>query len=288
MEVQMMKVKAAELRLRILETALRAGKGHVAPAFSWVEIAVALFHAGILRIDPQNPTWPNRDRFILSKGHACLTLYGVLADLGFLQQGALESFCQDGSLLAGHPDPNIPGVETVSGSLGHGLGVGAGLALGSRLDREDWMVFVLLGDGECDEGSIWEAAMFAGHHQLNNLVAIVDRNRLSATDFTENVLALEPLERRWEAFGWDVVSVNGHSFEEIMDTFAQVRDRSSAKPLAVMAHTIKGKGVSFMEGSPSWHHRLPKGEEVTLGLQQLRLVLKEAEGRMVGEVCDAR
>lgn len=284
----MMKAKAAELRLRTLETALRAGKGHVAPAFSWVEIAVALFYAGVLRIDPHDPTWPDRDRFILSKGHGCLTLYGVLADLGFLKRDALESFCRDGSILAGHPDPSIPGVEAVSGSLGHGLGVGAGLALGGRLDREHWMVFVLLGDGECDEGSIWEAAMFAGHHRLDNLVAIVDRNRLSATDFTENILTLEPLERRWEAFGWDVVSVDGHSLDDLVEVFSQVRHRSSAKPLAVMANTIKGKGVSFMEASPNWHHRLPKGDEVQAGLRELRVALKEAEDQMIREHCDAR
>ena len=164
----------------------------------------------------------------------------------------------------------MPGVEVVSGSLGHGLGLGAGLALGSMMDCKDWLVFTLLGDGECDEGSVWEAAMFASHHRLNNLIAIIDRNRLSATDFTERIVELEPLAARWMSFGWDVTDLDGHSFPELMKRFASVRRRPSQKPLVVIANTVKGKGVSFMEASPSWHHRLPKGEEVGKALEELQ------------------
>ena len=261
--------KAAEIRLRVLETALRAGKGHVPPAFSWVDIGVSLFYGGVLQIKPSEPGWPERDRFILSKGHGCLTLYAILSDLGFFPKDELENFCGHGCMLAGHPDPNIPGVEVVSGSLGHGLGIGAGMALGAKIDDKDWFVYTLLGDGECQEGSVWEAAMFASHHRLNNLVAIVDRNRLGATDFTENSLSLEPFSRRWEAFGWETLNVNGHNIEQLIDVLSRAKQRSSTQPLVIIADTTKGKGVSFMEGSPLWHHRMPKGEEIQAALKEL-------------------
>jgi len=261
--------KSAEIRLRVLETALRAGKGHVPPAFSWVDIGVSLFYGGILQIKPSEPRWPERDRFILSKGHGCLTLYAILSDLGFFPKNELENFCGHGCLLAGHPDPNIPGVEIVSGSLGHGLGISAGMALSAKIDGKDWFVYTLLGDGECQEGSVWEAAMFASHHKLNNLVAIVDRNRLGATDFTENSLSLEPFSRRWQAFGWEVVNKNGHDIEQLIDVLSKAKQRTSAQPLLIIADTTKGKGVSFMEGSPLWHHRMPKSEEIQAALKEL-------------------
>ena len=261
--------RAAALRARILEAALAAGKGHVPPAFSWVEIGVALFHGGVLRVRPEEPAWRGRDRFILSKGHGCLTLYAILEDLGFLPARALERFAQDGSMLAGHPDPAIPGVEVVSGSLGHGLGIGAGLALGARHDRADWIVVTLLGDGECHEGSVWEAAAFAGHHRLGNLVAIVDRNHLCATSFTEDALALEPLAARWKAHGWEVREVPGHALPVLLDALTGIRERRTAPPLVLVADTRKGKGVSFMEASPAWHHRLPCGDEVARARAEL-------------------
>ncbi len=261
--------KAAELRLQILNAALKAGKGHVPPAFSWVEIGVVLFYGNHFQIRPPESEWEWRDRFILSKGHGCLTLYAILADLGFFQKTELDYFCKPGSLLAGHPDTNIPGVEVVSGSLGHGLGVSAGLALGAKRKSEKWNVVTVMGDGECQEGSIWEAAMFASHHRLDNLVAVIDRNQLGATTFTEKSLTLEPFESKWEAFGWEVVSVDGHSFEELNRVFSYSSHRTSSKPLLVLAHTVKGKGVSFMEGSVDWHHRLPKGPEIEEAIQQL-------------------
>jgi transketolase len=261
--------KAAALRLRVLEAALAGGKGHVPPAFSWMEIGVTLFHGGVLRQRPSDPTWAARDRFILSKGHGCLTLYAILADLGYFPPRELDGFVADGALLAGHPDPAIPGVEVVSGSLGHGLGIGAGLALGARLDGAEWLVVTLLGDGECHEGSVWEAAAFAGHHRLDNLVAIIDRNRLCATDFTERVLALEPLAARLGALGWEVRTVDGHAIPALMAACGDLRARRGAGPLAIIADTVKGKGVSFMEASPDWHHRMPRGDEVTRARAEL-------------------
>lgn len=269
MDETKLRVKAAEIRRRVLEIALKAGKGHVPPAFSWTEIAVALYYANILRFDPLRPDWAARDRFILSKGHACLTLYAILADKGFFPKGELERFAGPGALLPGHPDVAIPGVETVSGSLGHGLGIGSGMALSAKIDGHDWMVFVVLGDGECDEGSVWEAAMFAGHHRLDNLVAIIDRNRLSATGFTEEVLALEPLNERWRAFGWDVKVVDGHSFQDLISAFSHSRERSAKRPQVIIANTVKGKGVEFMQNSPEWHHRLPKGDAVSTAFDEL-------------------
>ncbi|WNM56825.1 transketolase [Candidatus Nitrospira allomarina] len=269
MNVQALEYKAAELRLHILRTALKAGKGHVPPAFSWVEIGVALFYGGHLNLRSHDPKWENRDRFILSKGHGCLTLYAMLADLGFFPKTELDNFCGPGSLLAGHPDTQIPGVEGVSGSLGHGLGLSAGLALGAKLHSYPWKVVTVMGDGECQEGSVWEAAMFASHHQLHNLVAIIDRNGLGATNYTEKNVALEPFVSKWKAFGWEVVSINGHSFEELDKVLGCFRQRQSVKPLMILAQTVKGKGLSFMEASVDWHHRIPKGEEVEEAIREL-------------------
>ena len=266
-ELESMELQASELRLRILQTALKAKKGHVPPAFSCLDILVALYYGGHLRIDPNWPKKADRDRLILSKGHGCLALYSILENLGFFSADLLENFVTDGHMLAGHPDPEIPGVEVVSGSLGHGLGVGCGLALGAKMSGETWRVFTILGDGECDEGSIWEAAMFAPQHKLSQLTAIIDRNKLSATDFTENVISLEPLSERFESFGWKVISINGHSFSEINQALSS-RD-SDGRPILIIANTVKGKGVTLMENSPFWHHSLPKGAEIEIALGQL-------------------
>lgn len=262
MTIQDLEAKAREIRQRVLETALSGGKGHVPPALSWVDIGVTLYHGGILRHRPDEPQWGQRDRFLLSKGHGCLTLYSILADRGFFPTEELETFVHDGSRLAGHPDPEIPGCEMISGSLGHGLGFGAGLALGARHDGEAWRVFTLLGDGECHEGSIWEAAAFAGHHGLSNLIAIIDRNTLCSTDFTENVIGLEPAAERWRVLGWDVTEIDGHDLTALGETLGMIDARMADRPLAIIAHTTKGKGVSFMEGSPLWHHRMPRGDEI--------------------------
>lgn len=269
--------KAYELRLLALETALSGKKGHIPPAYSWAEVAAALFYGGVLRLRPEQPKWDGRDRFILSKGHACLTLFGVLADKGFIPHEELKLFAGKGSLLPGHPDTEIPGIEACSGSLGHGLGLGTGMALAGRLDKADWRVFVVLGDGECNEGSVWEAAMLAGHQKLHNLVAIVDRNGLGATDFTDNYLTLEPLAERFKSFGWETVEMDGHDLPGLIDTLTAARNRTSGKPFALIAKTTKGKGVPFMENSPKWHHRMPKGDEITAAREILKARITELQ-----------
>jgi transketolase len=246
-----------------------ADAGHLGGTFSCTDILVALYYGGILRFDPHNPHWDGRDRFILSKGHAGLALYLPLADLGFFPISELESFAQRGSALGINPDNNIPGVEINTGSLGHGLGVGAGLSLSGKIDRKDFCTVVLLGDGECYEGSVWEAALFAAHHELNKLTAIIDYNGLSATDFTKNIIRQEPVEDKWKAFGWNTVSINGHSFAEILHVLKDIHGSKSNKPLAVVAHTIKGKGVSFMENKISWHHGAPRGDELKVARREL-------------------
>lgn len=249
-----LEAKASELRRTILETALRAGKGHIPPALSWVEIAVALYYGGVLNYGGGD----ERDRFILSKGHGCLTLYAVLRDLGFYGVDVLGQFSKHGALLAGHPDAEIPGVDCCTGSLGHGLGVGAGMALSARLSRKSWRTFVVLGDGELNEGSIWEAAMFAGHHKLSNLVAIVDHNGLCSANWTRDVIGGN-LVSRFQAFGWHVESCNGHSIPTIKERLTL---SGLKRPLVLIADTTKGKGIPFMEASPLWHHRVPKGDEI--------------------------
>ena len=269
-------LKAAELRLSVFETALAGKKGHIPPSFSWADIASVLFYGDILRIDSKNPKWELRDRLLLSKGHACLTLYAALSDLGFFPKSELQDFAGHGSLLPGHPDFDIPGVENASGSLGHGLGVGAGMSLAAQIDGADWRTFVILGDGECQEGSIWEAAMFAGHHKLHRLIAIVDFNGLGATDFTKNYNSLEPIADRFCSFGWDVIEHDGHDVAGLRGILLSAIMRRKGAPLALVARTIKGKGVSFMENSPMWHHRMPKGNEII----EARLELETTVSRL--------
>jgi transketolase len=261
--------KARWLRREILEMCAKAGTGHVSSAFSCVEIAVALYYGGILRFDAQNPSWDERDRFIISKGHSGIAVYPILADLGFFPKDELEKFCQPGGVLGVHASKNIPGIEATTGSLGHGLGLATGMALAAKLDRKLHMVFVLLGDGECYEGSVWEEAMFAAHHRLNNLVAIVDRNHLCTTDFTENIVALEPLREKWRSFGWSTMNIDGHSFPEILEALQVCRERRTSRPQVIIANTIKGKGVSFMENVPLWHAVCPSGKELENGRREL-------------------
>jgi len=260
--------KSKWLRREILEMCGRAEAGHVSSAFSCVEILVALYYGGILRFDPRKPDWDERDWFILSKGHAAPALFCVLTDSGFFPADELNNFCR-GGILGSHPDTKVPGIEAVTGSLGHGLGISAGLALAAKMDRKLNMTVVLLSDGECYEGSTWEAAMFASHHQLNNLVAIVDRNMLSATDFTENALGLNPLGEKWRTFGWEVAAIDGHSFKEIFSTFKDFRSYRSSKPLMIIANTTKGKGVSFLENNPLAHALVPKGKQLEQAREEL-------------------
>jgi transketolase len=254
--------ESREIRKIVLETALNAKKGHVPSAFSWVEIAVVLYFKGIMKFDAKNPQMEDRDRFILSKGHGCLTLYAVLSKLGFFPSELLDDFGGKGAVLPGHPDTEIPGVETCTGSLGHGLGVGAGFAISAKLKKMKWYTYVVLGDAECHEGSIWEAAMFAGHQKLNSLVAIVDKNKLGATDFTENYASVKNLGERFSAFGWDVVECDGHDEDKLFELLSAHKSKKLDKPFCIIADTIKGKGVSFMENSKEWHTKLPKDDEI--------------------------
>jgi len=267
--------KAKWVRRQTLEMCLCGGGGHLASSFSCADILVALYYGGILRFDPANPGWDERDRFIIGKGHGATALYPILADLGFFSGDELSKFCSRDCMLGVHPDHNIPGIEVVTGSLGHGLGIATGLALAAKMDQKDYMTIALLGDGECYEGAVWEAAMFAGHHQLGNLAGIVDRNGLSVTDFTERSLKLNPLEDKWTAFGWDTVTIDGHSFEEILTALSNFRSRTSNKPLIIIANTVKGRGVSFMENSPLWHILLPTGEQIEIARRELDMGKKQ-------------
>ncbi|MBF0488747.1 MAG: transketolase [Nitrospirae bacterium] len=243
---------------------VKAGTGHVTSSLSSVDIMVALYYGGILKYDTDNPQWNARDRFILSKGQASPLLYAVLADTGFFELSELDRFAQLDGMFGVHLQWDVPGVELTSGSLGHGFGVAAGIALGALMDKDLFMVFTLLGDGECYEGSIWESAMFAAHNKLNNLVAIVDRNYLCVTDFTENIIALEPMEDKWRACGWNVKRVNGHSIEDIVEALAYVRCRRSHKPLVLIADTVKGEGIECLTNNPIWHGQAPKGKDAEM------------------------
>ncbi len=269
MDVGALEKKARWVRREAIEMCLAAGGGHVAPAFSCTDILVALYYGGIMKVDPKNRFWPDRDRFILSKGQGCASLYAVLADFGFFPVKDLRTYCQLGTHLGGHSESNVPGVEAFTGSLGQGIALGAGMALAAKVDGKKYFTYVILGDGELQEGSVWEAAMFAGHHHLDNLVAIIDRNGLQAIDFTEQAMMLEPLADKWQSFGWDVEVVNGHDYTEMLEVFGKARTRDSDKPLCVIANTIKGKGVSFMENKAIWHFRIPTGDEIAQARKEL-------------------
>lgn len=264
-----MKKKALYIRNQILDMCVKAGTGHVTSSFSCTELLVALYYGGIFRYDVSNSKWEDRDRFILSKGHASPLLYAILADLGFFPISELDKFCQSDGVFGVHLQDDVPGVEITAGSLGHGLGIAAGLALAAKIDRKSYLTFVLLGDGECYEGSIWEAAMFASHHELNNLIAIVDRNWLCVTGFTEDIVRLNPFDKKWESFGWGAITIDGHSFEEIFSAFDDFRSKRFNKPLVIIANTLKGKGVSFMENQPLWHGVAPKGKEAKMAKIEL-------------------
>lgn len=250
--------KASELRRTIFETAVAAGTGHIPGCMSWVEIAVALYYGGVMNFRPSEPEWPARDRFILSKGHAVLTQYAVLADLGFISREELGTFAKRGSRLPCHPSPVTPGIECHTGSLGHGLGIGVGMALSAKLSGVPWRTFVVLGDGECAEGSVWEAAAFASSRQLNNLVAIVDCNHFGATEQLTYQGTPLALRHKFTEFGWDTGYPDGHDFESLI-AFLKVPHK---RPFALIADTTKGKGIPFMENSAAWHHQNPKGEQI--------------------------
>jgi len=224
-----------------------------------------------LKIDPSDPGEKDRDRFILSKGHACVALYNILAEKGFFPKAELNKFGKKNSILGGHPDMHkIPGVEASTGSLGHGLPFGMGMALAGRLNNKNYRVFVLLGDGECQEGSVWEAAMFAAQHKLDNLIAVIDHNKIQAMDCLDKIVSMNPLADKWKAFGWEVREADGHSFPDLNKNFSHV-PFTKGKPSMLIAHTTKGKGISFMENAPIWHYRSPNAEELKTACEELCL-----------------
>lgn len=242
---------------------------HIGSVLSIADI-LAVLYGNVMSIRPQEPKWPNRDRFILSKGHAGAGVYAVLAETGFIPVDVLKTHYQNGSVLSGHVShKGVSGVEFSTGSLGHGLPVACGMALAAKIDGKKHRIFTLLGDGECDEGSNWEAFLFAPHHKLDNLTVIIDHNKLQSLTTTDETLNLGPLVDKFHAFGWDVVEVDGHDHEALEAALAETT--KEGMPKVVIAHTIKGKGVSFMENSVLWHYRNPQGEEFENAIKELAL-----------------
>lgn len=271
-QVEKLRKLAGSVRRSDLQTVHSAGMGHVGGEMSATDILVTLYFA-VLNIDPERPDDPNRDRFILSKGHSALALYTTLAHRGFFPVEELATFVQPLSRLNGHPDrKKVPGVETNTGPLGHGLPVAVGAALASKLQGASWRAFALTGDGELQEGSNWEAAMSAAHYKLDNLTVIVDRNRLQQGDWTEETMQLEPLADKWRAFGWSVTEVDGHDIAQLLQTFNRVPFEQD-KPNCIIAHTHKGQGVSFMQDKAAWHHKVPNAEELAIALKELEEVV---------------
>lgn len=259
-----------EVRKNVIKMAYEKKMSHVGSAFSMVEILVTLYFE-ILNIDPKNPKSHDRDIFILSKGHACIALYNVLAMAGFFSVDRLNTYCEFGSGMGGHPDRHeLPGVETCTGSLGHGLSLGIGMAIASRYDKRNNRIVVLMGDGELDEGSVWEAAMAGAHYKLDNIIAIIDRNNLQADSRTEEAMALEPLDLKWKSFGWNVKTVDGHDLSELGRTLKEIYNSPhSGKPSLIIARTVKGKGVSFIEDQQAWHFNIPTGQDVEKAFKEL-------------------
>jgi len=263
-----METLARKLRRQIVTMIGQAGSGHPGGSLSAIDI-ISTLYLRVLRHDPTNPHWPERDRFILSKGHAAPALYAVLAECGYFPVEELSTLRQISSRLQGHTDyRRTPGVEMTAGSLGQGLSFAVGVALAGRLDAGQHRVYVLLGDGECDEGQVWEAAMAAAHYKMDNLTAIVDRNSQQIDGWTSDVMELEPFSSKWRAFGWHVIEVEGHDFARLEEAFGQAR-QIREQPAVIIAHTTKGKGVSFMENNPDFHGKAPTPEQVTMALREL-------------------
>jgi transketolase len=260
---------AATIRSRIIETSSKTGTPHLGSCLSCVDILTALYF-GVLSIDPANPKAANRDRCILSKGHGAMGLFHVLAARGFYPLSDLNSYGQDGGVFAEHPPTpeHLAGIEAATGSLGHGLPLGLGMAMAGRIQRRDYKVYAVLGDGECNEGSNWEAAMLASAQKVSNLCVIVDFNKWQATGRSQEVMALDPLVDKWKAFGWNAVDVDGHDFKQLLDALIQFPN-ANEKPTAIIAHTVKGKGASFMEDDNNWHYRIPTADEVIQAQKEL-------------------
>lgn len=276
MALENVESKCREIRKLIFVQAYAAGGAHMGTAFSVTDILGTLYFGDVLRYDAKNPNWEDRDKLILSKGHAGVALYAALALAGYFETDYLKTFCQPGSKLGGHPKINeIPGVEASTGALGHGLSFGIGIAYANKVDGKQRHTYVILGDGECQEGSIWEGALSAPTLELDNLTVIVDHNKLQAMDELESIVRMKPFADKWKAFGWNVVEIDGHNHAEIKDALLT---RQEGKPTLVVANTIKGKGVSFMENVPIWHYRMPNDEELQVLFEDLGFTEEERTG----------
>ena len=264
---------ARDIRKYIYKIAHHAGGGHMGAAFSSADIISVLYFGDVMNYDPKNPAWENRDYFILSKGHASYALYAALAKAGFFSEEELRSVGQPGSKFGGHPKIHeIPGVEASTGALGHGLSFGIGISYANKIDGKTNHTYVVLGDGECQEGSVWEGALSAPTLGLDNLTVIVDHNKLQGMDNVENIVHLKPFGDKWRSFGWNVLEIDGHDYHEIREALLM---RVEAKPTLIIANTIKGKGVSFMEGVPIWHYRMPNQQELPILMSELGLTEKD-------------
>jgi transketolase len=259
---------AARIRARVVEMSHVAETPHLGSSLSCVDMLVAAYW-GFLRIDPSNPLAPDRDRFILSKGHAATALYATLAERGFFDPKLLDNYNEDGAALPEHPGLQcVPGVEAATGSLGHGLPIALGMALAARIQKRPSRCLVLMSDGECEEGSVWEAAMFAPAHKLDTVTVMIDYNKWQATGRSDEIMALAPLAEKWRAFGWDACEVDGHDLDALIAALTKKPD-GSGRPRAIICHTVKGKGVSFMEDDNNWHYRIPTADEVRKARMEL-------------------
>lgn len=266
---------AKDIRKTIYKIAHCAGGGHMGAAFSMADIISVLYFDHVLRYDAGNPDWEDRDKFILSKGHACYALYAALAKAGYFPEEELWHVGKPGSGFGGHPKMHeIPGVEASTGALGHGLSFGIGIAYANKMNHKDSHVYVLIGDGECQEGSIWEGALSAPTLELDNMTVIVDHNKLQAMDKLENIVHMKPFADKWKTFGWNVVEIDGHNYAEIREALL-IRQRGI--PTLIVANTVKGKGVSFMENVPIWHYRMPNEEELPVLFKDLGFTKEEQE-----------
>lgn len=277
--VRKLNLIATRMRKKIIEMLYRAKSGHPGGCLSAIDAIVALyFHH--MRHDPKNPKDPNRDRFILSKGHAAPALYAVLAECGYFDKKELLRLREINSILQGHPANTLtPGVEVSTGSLGQGLSFAVGVALAGKLDKKDYRVYVLIGDGEAEEGQIWEAAASASHYRLDNLIAMLDRNRLQIDGTTEEIYGLEPIVERWESFGWNVLEIDGHDMKQILDALDKACSFKNGKPTMIIMNTIKGKGVSFMENNLKFHGIAPNEEEYKMAMKELEELERKLEGK---------
>lgn len=274
--VNLIKEKAKLSRLGTIELISLAKSGHYGSSFSSSEIFASLYYH-VMNYDVSNPQWPDRDRFVMGKGHSAVGIYPILADVGFFPEEDLKTYTQLGSAFGDHPDMNkIKGIDFSSGSIGHGLSVGVGMALGARVDNKNYRTYILMGDGELHEGQVWEAAMSAGNKKLGNLIAIIDNNKVTVDGNTSELMGVEPIKGKWESFGWNVVEVDGHDVEALVETFSNLPSADSNKPTAIVCDTIAGKGVSFMEHGYEWH-------VANLGEGDIERAINEIEGGQSNE-----